>query len=208
MRFLFHWFFKITGFIPQALVFRTKVYCEDRRVQSRRIRGRAIIASNHTAVFDVGAMMFVFPWRTLRVAAAEILYQKNIFMSAMLWLLGAIRVDRAGMDFSFLGACERILSRGGVVEIYPESRLPNPGEERPLPFKPSVIYLALQSQTPIIPVYTNGEMFSSKRLRVVIGKPMDVCAMYDNALTEKENIERLTGVLREKIIELGRMVEQ
>ena len=53
MRFLFHWFFKITGFIPQALVFRTKILYEDRRVQSRRIRGRAIIAPNHTAVFEI-----------------------------------------------------------------------------------------------------------------------------------------------------------
>ena len=196
MRFLFHWLIKITGFIPQALVFRTKICYEDKRVQARRIRGRAIIAPNHTSVFDVGAMMFVFPWRTIRVAAAEILYRKNIFMSAMLWLLGAIRVDRTAMDFSFLGACERLLARGGVVEIYPEARLPDPGEERPLPFKTSVVYLALETQTPIIPIYTNGEMFSSKRLRVVIGKPLDVCAMYDDALSEKENVERLTDCLR------------
>lgn len=207
MRFLFHWFVKITGFIPQLLVFRTKVYYEDKRVQGRYIRGRAIVVANHTSVLDVATMLFVFPWRTLRVVAAEIMYAKNPFMSALLYLLGAIRVDRGSHDFSFLSACERILKKGGVVEIYPEARLPKAGEERPLPFKPSAVYLALQTETPIIPVYTNGEMFSRKRLRVVIGKPIDVCRLYDDQKSEKENIESINTYLRGKIIELGQQIE-
>ena len=208
MRFLFHWFVKITGFIPQLLVFRTKVYYEDQRVQGRYIRGRAIVVANHTSVLDVATMLFVFPWRTLRVVAAEIMYAKNPFMSALLYLLGAIRVDRESHDFSFLSACERILKKGGVVEIYPEARLPKAGEERPLPLKPSAVYLALQTETPIVPVYTNGEMFSRKRLRVVIGKPIDVCRLYDDQKSEKENIESINTYLRGKIIELGQQIER
>lgn len=208
MRFLFHWFVKITAWIPQMLVFRTKLYYEDRRVQGRYIRGRAIVVSNHTSVLDVATMLFVFPFRTLRVVAAEIMYTKNMFMSVMLYLLGTIRVDREAHDFSFLGACERILKKGGVIEIYPEARLPKAGEERPLAFKPSAVYLALQTETPIIPVYTNGEMFSRKRLRVVIGKPIDVCRLYNDQMSEKENIESINTYLRGKVIELGQQIER
>ena len=35
----FHWFVKITGFIRERLVFRTKIYYKDQSVQSRRIKG-------------------------------------------------------------------------------------------------------------------------------------------------------------------------
>ena len=189
------------------VLFRTKVYYEDERVQRRHIRGRAIVACNHTSVMDVAALLFVFPTRTLRFVAAEIMYTKNILMTALLHLLGAIRVDREAHDFSFLSKCDRVLSKGGVVEIYPEARLPKPGEQRPLEFKPSAVYLALQSETPIIPVYTNGKMFSRERLRVVIGKPIDVCELYDESKTEKENIENINTYLRGKIIELGAKLE-
>ena len=95
------------------------------------------------------------------------------------------------------------MEKGGAVLIFPESRLPRPEEERPLEFKPSAVYLALESGAPIFPTYNNGEHFSRKNLRVIIGTPIDVRAMYDDALSEKENIERITQILRRKVIALG-----
>ena len=203
MRF-FHWFVKITGFIPQLLILRMKVYYEDRRVQGRRIRGKAIAVSNHNALLDYAVMMFLFPFRTLRCAVAELLYEKNFFMRTFLVLLGTVKVDRDSHDFSFIDRCKRILDKGGVVEIYPEARLPRAGEERPLPFKPSAVYLALESGAPIIPVYNSGRYFTRERVRVVIGKPIDVQKLYREELSYKENIEAINEYLRGKIIELGK----
>ena len=57
---LFHWFFRITGFIPQLIGFRYKVYYEDKSVQGRRIKGKAILMSNHQSVMDVALYLFVF----------------------------------------------------------------------------------------------------------------------------------------------------
>ena len=68
----FHWFVKITGFIPERLVFGTKVYYQDKSVQSRRIKGKAIVVCNHQSIFDFATLMFVFPSRTLRALAAEV----------------------------------------------------------------------------------------------------------------------------------------
>ena len=205
---LFQCFVKITGCIPQALVFRLKVYYEDRSVQSNRIRGKAIVACNHNDVMDVGVLLFVFWRRTLRPVVAELMYEKNFFMTLFLRLFGSIKADRDAHDFSFLGKCERILSKGGVVEIYPEARLPKKGEETPLPFKPSAVYLALETDTPIIPVYSNGKLFSKEHTKVMIGKPIDVRALYDDTLSQKENIEQINTYLRGKIIELGNEIEK
>ncbi len=205
---LFSWFVKITGWILSLTVFRTKVYYEDADVQRRRIKGKAIITPNHTSVFDFAGMMFLFPLRTLRCVVAEVMFNKNFFMNVFLRMLGSIRVERDDFDFSFLGKCKRILDRGGVVEIYPESRLPKPGESRPLEFKPSAVYLALEADAPIIPIYTDGKYFCKQRCRIIIGKPIYVRELYDSALSEKENIENINAYLRGKIIELSEQLAE
>lgn len=203
----FHWFVKITGYIPERLVFGTKVYYRDKKRQSRRIKGKAIVVCNHTSVFDLAALMFVFPTRTLRALAAEVLYDGRPVLGTLLKCFGMIRVDRDAKDFSFMDKCARILDRGGIIEIYPESRLPKPGEARPLPFKPSAVYLALETDTPIIPVYSTGKLFCKERNRVIIGTPLNLRDMADESLTPARNMEYLTEKLRGTVIELQQQLE-
>ncbi|MBO7150508.1 MAG: 1-acyl-sn-glycerol-3-phosphate acyltransferase [Clostridia bacterium] len=208
MRFICNWFVKITGFLPQLFVFKTKVYYEDKAVQSRRIKGKAIVISNHNYLMDFAVLMFVFWRRTLRCAVAEVMYHKNFLMTFLLKALGCVKVERDDHDFSFLTKLKGILDRGGIVEIYPEARLPKKGESRPLEFKASYVYLALESGAPIIPVYSNAKLFGKERERVIIGKPILVGELYDHNLTEKENIKNINEYIRSKIIELGKELEQ
>ena len=118
------WFVKITGFLPWQIITGQKTYYEDKSVQSKRIKGNAIIASNHKSVWDVAAMLFLFPFRTARCLIAEVMFQKNPFFSFFLKAFGGIKIERDAHDFSFLDQSCKILEKGGVVEIYPESRLP------------------------------------------------------------------------------------
>ena len=185
----------------QAVCFRTKIHYEDKRVQGRRIKGKAIIVTNHTSVYDFAVMLFTFPTRTLRYLMAEVLFKKKR-LARFLKHMGGIMVDRDAYDFAFLDQCNDILRKGGVVGSFPEGRIPREGEERPLPFKPSTAYLALMSGAPVIPVYTNGSYFKRKRTHVIIGKPIDVSALTRSDLSEKENIEAVSEHFRQRIIEL------
>ena len=202
------WFIRITGYIPQLLVFRLKVHYADKSVQGRHIRSKAIVVSNHNDVMDVGVLLFVFWTRTLRCLVAELMYNKNFFMTSLLHLMGCIRVDRENYDFSFMGRAKKILDRGGVVEIYPEARLPRPGEESLLEFKPSYVHLALESGAPIIPVYNNGSIFGKNPLRVMIGTPIDARALYDASVSEKANVQKINEYVRREIIELAKKLQQ
>lgn len=204
---LFQTFVKVTGFLPQLLMFRTRFHYEDKAVQSRRLRGKAVVVANHRALLDVGVLLFTFPTRTLRCAAAELLYKKNFLMTAFLHLMGCVRVERDSYDFSFLNRLKAVLDKGGAVEIFPESRLPTrEGDRCPLPFKPSYVYLALETGAPIIPVYHNGCALRREPLQVVIGKPIDPLALYDSTLSEKENVQNINHYVRCKIIELSHYV--
>lgn len=199
---LWNWFVKITGWLPQKLIFRTKVYYEDKKAQSRRIKGPAIIVSNHTSVYDYAVFMFVFFSRTLRYQMAELLFRKK-GLGGFLRSLGGIEVNRETHDVSCMAKSASILQHGGVVGIFPESRLPKPDETPPLEFKSGAALLALSSGVKIIPVYTDGCYFKKKRARVIIGKPVDVRALYDDSLSERQNIDVITEKLRQKIIDLG-----
>lgn len=202
-----NWFTKITAWPVQFLCFRTKVLYEDRGVQGRRIRGPAIIVSNHTSVFDYAVYLFVFYSRTLRVQMAEVLFRKKV-LGFYLRQMGGILVNRDTRDFSFLTRSAAVLQKGGVVGIFPEGRLPRSGEDRPLPFQSGAAFLALQTNVPVIPVYTNGSYFSKKRCTVVIGTPVDPGETGSLDLPDKEKIERLSTILRDRVMELGNLYER
>ena len=192
----------------QFICFRTKVYCEDKKVQGRRIKGPAIVVSNHTSVFDFAVFLFVFFGRTLRYQMAEVLFEINKILGWFLRKLGGIRINRKTYNFSFIDKSEEILRDGGVVGIFPESRLPLKDEERPLPFKASAAIIAMRSDVPVIPVYTNGKYFAKERARVIIGRPIYVNEYVDSDLTEKENARNISIIMRDKILELKYELER
>ena len=166
-----------------------------------------MVVSNHTSVYDYAVELFVFFSKTVNYQMAEVLFDKKP-LGAFLKALGGIKVDRNAFDFGFIEKSKEILDQGGAVGVFPESRIPKEGEERPLEFKPGAAYLALYASVPIIPVYTNGEYFGKKRARVIIGKPFMASDYYDEEKTEKENLENISALLRRRIIELGRLLDE
>jgi len=209
MRFLFVWFVKITGWIPHIFAFRKRIYYEDKSVQSRHIKGAAIIMSNHHRLLDFPLIMYVFFTRTVRCLVAELMYRKNFFITLTLNGLGAIRVDRDSHDFSFVARSCEVLRKGGVIGIFPESKLPERDGLGLMPFKPSVAYIALLSGAPIIPIYINGLYFKPGRpSRIMIGTPIDVQSMYDDSLDQKQNLDNITQKLKEKVEHLKNELEE
>lgn len=198
---LFTGIVKVTAYPIELVVFRTKIHYEDKSVQGRKIKGPAIIVSNHTSVYDFAQMMQVFFGRHLHCLMADILY-RNRPMRWLLKELDGIKISREGKSFSFVEKSVDILKNGGVIEIYPEARIPEPNEVTPLEFKPSAAYIAILSGAPIIPVYTDGNYFGKGRANVMIGKPINPSDIIDPSLEMSKNIETLTNYIRNKVIGL------
>ena len=197
----FNVFTKVTGWIVQKICFRTKVYYIDKSIQDRKINGPAIIISNHTSVFDYAVFLFVFWSRTLRYQMAVVLFQKKL-LALFLKCMGGIYVDRQSHDFDFMLKCEKIINKGGVVGVFPEGRIPKEGESRPLQFQIGAAQLALMTNAPIIPIYTNGSYFNKKRARVIIGKPFYAADLINEQDDHKTNLQNITEKMRKTIIEL------
>ena len=98
---IFQSFVRVTGWVPELCAFRTKIHYEDKNIQKRRIKGPAIIISNHTSVYDYAVMLYVFNTRYLRYLMAELLFNKKP-LGAFLKAMGGIKVDRDNYNFSFI----------------------------------------------------------------------------------------------------------
>ena len=109
------------------------------------------------------------------------------------------------MSFDFVGQSLEILEKGGTVGIFPQGRLPVGG--KPFPFKPSISYIALRCNAPIVPVYTDGNYGLFKRSHVMIGTPITLPPAEEEDLT-KENYERLTRYLEQQEYKLKEELEQ
>lgn len=198
-------FVKLTAYLPAMLFFKPKVYYLDKKVQGRKLPKPCILMSNHTSLMDFPLYLILFPWRTIRFLMAEVLFRKGKLFSWFLKSLGGLYVDRDGMSFDFVGQSLEILEKGGTVGIFPQGRLPVGG--KPFPFKPSISYIALRCNAPIVPVYTDGNYGLFKRSHVMIGTPITLPPAEEEDLT-KENYERLTRYLEQQEYKLKEELEQ
>lgn len=203
MRNIVTWFVKLTAIIPQRIYFKQKIYYVNKKKQSRKIKKAGIIISNHHGVMDYGLQMFVFFSRNLHVLAGEVLYKKNKFFTWFLKKIGAIKVERENYNFSFMNDALKVLKRNQVLSVFPEGRLRRIGEEKMLPFKPSFVYLALESGAPIIPVYSDGGYKEHQKTNVIIGEPINLTELYDHNLDELTNIDYLCQYVYDYILKLG-----
>lgn len=199
------WFTKLTGYLPWLLLFKPKVWYVDKKVQSLRLPKPCILMSNHKSLMDFVLYFCLFFGRTIRFLMAEVLFRKGKLFSWMLFSLGGIYVNRDTFDFGFMAEAIETLDRGGTVGIFPEGRLPVNG--KPWPFKPSIVYIALHSGAPIVPVYTDGNYGINKRANIVVGTPIQLKDYFPGDKPGEEDLKRLTALLEEKMGELKEYLE-
>ena len=202
MREILRWLALLSAWPVQLLVFKRKTYYEDRRVQGRRVRGKALIVSNHFSVFDYMVNLFLFPFRKLYV----VYWPQN--SKRIRWgmkFFGGIVSDRDVMSLRFMDESVKTLEKGRVVQIYPEAYISEDG--RMDEFKPSYVLIALRAEAPIIPVITDGQYGLFKRVHLIIGKPIDLWDYCTSEDPTKEEIMALNDIVYKKCLELQRELE-
>lgn len=196
-------FVKLTGIIPALLFLKPRKI----RVHKGKLPRPCILVSNHKSLMDFVLYLIVFPLRTIRFLMAEVLFNKGKFFGGFLRAIGGIRVDRDSKEFSFVADSLEVLEKGGTVGIFPEGRLPIQG--KPFPFTPSTAFIALRApEVPIVPVYTDGNYGLFKRAGLVVGDPIYLADYMQEGLTEQEQLQHLTQVLRDQVYGLATKLQK
>ena len=203
-----YYFAFITGWPVGVLYYRSKVYYENKKIQSKKIKGPMIIVSNHTSLLDWPAIVYAFFGRYIRPIGSEMLFRKK----GNAWFfknIGIIRSERFVDNYSFLNvAKDFLLEKKGVIAIYPEAKLPKEEErENGIRFTHGATYLALDTNVPILPVFVLDTKNFKKRTKIVVGTPFMANDYYDESLTREENISNITQVLRDKVFRLRDIID-
>ena len=100
----------------------------------------------------------------------------------------------------------KALRRGQLLLIFPEGRFSTTGEI--LEFRSTAALLALQTDVPIIPMWHSVNYGFGKRTDVVIGEPIRLSELCSTANPDAAELDRLTAILRDKVIELRGMAQE
>ena len=197
LRYLFVDFVRITGAIPTLLWYRPKILYENKKAK-KKIRGGALLISNHNCFFDPIYIMTALWYRRHHIVCNQEFYNTKAkwFLEHVL----CIPIDIENTGFQTMKDINGHLQNGELVSMFPEGHI-NDGSGELRGFKSGMVLMAMRAGVPIVPVYVREHKPRSGRLRVVVGEPVDINKMFDGRPTMSQ-IEEVTASLFEKENEL------
>lgn len=131
--------------------------------------GPAIIISNHFSLSDPIRLAFIAP-RPVHFMAKQELFNSKVKRFFLTQLL-AFPVYRKQADMLSLKQAMIVLEKKHIFGIFPEGRRSITGELDS--FEKGAAFLALRCNAPIIPVYADPNWKKRRRLRMIVGEPLD-----------------------------------
>ncbi len=204
MWYLFYVFIIITGWPVFYVLLRPKVHYDKNADRRKCFKGKTVVISNHTSVFDYVPMIMITVPRFPYTIGAEILFEKNFFFTLFLKCMRVIKVDRNTHKTKATQKAIDAINSGKLLYVFPEGRIPESGEKGSLlPFHTGFVRMTLATGAKVVPVYTNGKLFCKERNRLMVGEPVDVRKLYDEKLSEDDNVHNIAEFFRDKIKCLG-----
>lgn len=200
----FRWIAIITAWPIQFLLYKKKIFYEDKKARSKRIKGGALIISNHYNFFDYPLNLFTVLPRKLNVVASEMPYSNRAVAHGMKYF-GGIKADRVSKSMAFIDKAAKVIRSGQLVQIYPEGRNTPDGSIQP--FTTSYIMIALRANAPIIPIVTDGNYGIFKRTYIKIGKRIDISELCPSKNPTREEIVEINAHIHKKVCEMRKELE-
>ncbi|MBQ9414645.1 MAG: 1-acyl-sn-glycerol-3-phosphate acyltransferase, partial [Clostridia bacterium] len=194
-------FMKVTAALPGLLWFRPRwIYEND--AAKKRIRGGALLVSNHDGFFDPLYLQFAVWYRR-----HHFICSKEFFEGRAAWMFRAfhcIPIDRENFQMSSFRGILDHLRAGELVTIFPEGHV-NDGSGEIAAFKSGMVLMAMQSRTPIIPVYLKPRAHWYSRLVFAIGEEVDPNTLFADR-PAMQRIDAIASMLHEREEQLKHLV--
>ena len=113
--------------------------------------GPLIVVGNHIAMMEVVLMVVNAPWQMELLGADDI--HPPPLMNAISQFYGYIPIDRGQVRRSALEQALDVLRQGGIIGIFPEGGIWDPGVK---PAKPGIAWLSAHGAAPILPIGFGG----------------------------------------------------
>lgn len=185
------------------LWFRPKMYYISDAAK-KKIKGGAILVSNHVGFYDPVYLMFAVGYRRHHFITTKELFStrtKRFFFGKVFLCLC---LDRDTTGIGAIRAAVDELKRGSLVTMFPEGHINFDQTGEVNAFKAGAALMALKSGCPIVPVYIHKRKSVWHRQITVIGEPIYVSLREANKPV-LEYLDDVTRLMHEKETELENM---
>lgn len=196
--------FHILNIIYTRIIWRTRIVG---RMPLDRVRG-AVIVCNHTCPMDPSFIQLASTRLPHWMVARE--YYQQFGIRWISELMGAIPVNRGGIDTAATKAAIRYAQEGDLVGLFPEGKI-NDTPELLLPGRSGAALIALKAETPVIPCFIRGAPYDGTawgcflmpaKVTITIGEPIDISRFYGQE-PDKPVLEELTRIFLVEIAKLA-----
>ena len=141
--------YRFLGKTILPLAFRIKVEGQD----NFPAEGPLIVVGNHIAVMEAVFMAIFTPWQVETLGAADIPHEKITAFFANSF--GHIPVNRGHMDRQALRQAINILNQKGIIGMFPEGGIWEPGAMRA---QTGVSWISYRANAPVLPIGFGGTL--------------------------------------------------
>ena len=181
--------------IPALLFFRPKKYYLNDKAK-KKIKGGALVISNHISLFDPMYLMMSLWYRRHHFIAMKELFRtkftKWLFSKGFL----CIEIDRENISIQTFKNIVNHLKLGEMVTMFPEGHISLNNETQT--FKTGMVMMALQSKCPIVPIYIKKRKKWYSRLEIAVGEAINISDFKSGPVATIEDINKATAYLQEQ----------
>ena len=181
---------------PLLLLLRPNRLTPEGEKYREKLSGGAILAANHTCMFDPFAVGVTFWYRRVFFFVAEVVMRGKL-RSFLLKGVGCIKVERSIADLEAVKKAIKILSQGYPLTVFPQGAITKGDEVSAL--KSGAVLMALRAGVPIIPMHVCKRAHWYSRLKVVIGKTIYPNDMVTKKIPGTADIEKISEALLEEM---------
>ncbi len=162
-----------------------------------------ILCANHTSMSDPIFLGVALKRQINFMAKAELF--KNRIFSILFKSLGAFAVERGTGDMAAINQAAELVKKGNVLGIFPEGTRNKVGP--PKKMKSGVAYIALATKSDILPcaIYREGKYMLFRKTTVRCGEIIPFSELYDETLSERQNLKNITARVDGEITRLWEM---
>lgn len=177
--------------MAQKLLFRVE-YIGRENIPSE---GALIVCSNHKSNWDPALVATAIPpHRPLRFFAKKELFEVPV-LKDILTRAGTIPVSRGEGDRQALRVVLKKLQEQEAISIFPEGTRSEDGTIGSA--QAGVGFFALRSDAQVLPIAIKGEYRVFSKLKVVIGKPVDLTDLKQNKGSAQDAADRIMETIRQ-----------
>ena len=184
--------------------FRPRVVNLQGKTIRPKVKGKAIIAANHTGFADPFVLGATF-WRRRMffLTAKEVMATPT--REVLLTKAGCIKIDRSVSDMTAIRNCVAVLKEGKLLGMFPEGHIQTDGTTDQV--NSGAILIASQADAPIIPFYGQKPRRWWHRRMVVMGEAFSPAQVAEKRFLSMQDIAQLSALLQTKIEECKQTYE-